>query len=147
MGVAMTAAAGPHFINLDLEFDSAVDPAPLARHFGERVCVLYCGAAGSGFRLVLEAEIDYAARGDVQRLTVHFLRLLETLPPALRALWDQGRSRVFDYGFEGGAAGTAVCMRQLDVDCLRRIATLGAGLHITVYPPSPPAPPANQREG
>ncbi len=135
----MKTATGPHFINLDLELDSAVDPTPLTRHFGERVCVLYCGTVGDGFRLVLEAEIDYAARRDVRRLTEHFLSLLETLPPALRAIWDRGRSRVFDYGFESGAAGTAACEHLLDAECLRRIAALGAGLRITMYPPAPHA--------
>lgn len=138
----MNATAGPHFLNLDLELDSAVDPAALARHFGDQVSVLHCGPVGDGFRLVLEAEIDYAARHDVRRLTGHFLHLLETLPPALRALWDQGRSRVFDYGFESGVAGTTACESLLDADSLRRIAALGADLRIAVYPPVPPAPAA-----
>ena len=52
MSQAVSVAAS--FLNLDLELEASADLASIAESFARRVFVLYCGAAGSGFRLSVE---------------------------------------------------------------------------------------------
>ena len=131
MSQSLSAAAS--FLNLDLELESSADLASIAESFGRRVFVLYCGEAGSGFRLSVEPIIDGGLSGDPFACTEQFLSLIEGLQQVHGDLWRSCSSRVFDYGFDGGLEENPI-HTNLPVDHLARMAKLGVELRITVYP-------------
>lgn len=131
MSQSLSVAAS--FLNLDLELEASTDLASIAVSFGRRVFVLYCGEAGSGFRLSVEPVIDGGLSGDPFACTEYFLGLLEGLQQQHGDLWRSCSSRTFDYGFDGGLEENPFHTK-IHADHLARMASLGIELRITVYP-------------
>lgn len=121
------------FINVDLELRSSVELTPLRNCFRPAVHELHYGEFEGEFLLVVELVVEAHLGTSALRCTDGLLALVESMPPALRSLWDRCDSRRFDYGFEGGFEGRA-CAIVIDVVRLRRMAALGIELAMTSYP-------------
>lgn len=129
----MATPSAANFLNLDLEIEATSDLRPLAEHFKGRAFVLFLGPTDGGFRLALEPLIEGKLNADPATCTEHFLGILEALPENLLNLWSGCRSRVFDYGFDGGLESPPNHMN-LPTSTLARAAKLDLGFRITVYP-------------
>ena len=121
------------FLNLDLEIEAAFDLEPLVKHFEGHTFVLFLGTTGASFRLALEPVIKGRLNADPVACTEHFLSVLEAFPEEAKALWSACRSRVFDYGFDGGLEFPPIHI-ELSSSLLARSAKLGLGQRITIYP-------------
>jgi hypothetical protein len=121
------------FLNLDLELESSEDLALLAAELGRRAFVLYSGPISSGYRLSLEPLVDGKLSGDPSACTEYFLNILEALAPECAVEFRGCRSRVFDYGFDGGLEANPI-HTDLASAQLVRIAALDISVRITTYP-------------
>jgi hypothetical protein len=120
----------PHFVNVDLEIESASKLDLLATEMGKRVVVLHSGPASKArrFLLVLESSRSYKNPDTA----IHALcRVVESLSPAGRRLWTAARKQ-FDVGYElrPSEGSSRFTVR---TDTLARIANLGASLMVTYY--------------
>ncbi len=126
-----------HFLNVDLDIESAADLRPLAAEL-EAVCViLHAGTTGSGRnRLsVVRLESLECDSADGPDAVIHDLcRVIEALSPAGRALWYSATVRQFDVGYDA-QPGHPAARFVLRPDTIGRVARLGATLAVTVYPP------------
>lgn len=127
------------FLNVDLELESTSDLSPLTRRLGDQVCVLFSGWSGELYHLALEVSIETPPPSnglDADARVRDFIGLISQLPPALRALWDGCRSRVFDIGFDAGTSPWP--FRQTIAEATAQaISSVGAALRITIYPYTP----------
>ena len=63
------------------------------------------------------------------------LEVLENLPDKARRLLRDSRRKVFDIGFESGVTSQDIALdASLSPETLRRVAQLGCGIGITLYP-------------
>jgi len=69
---------------------------------------------------------------------------IETLSPIARRCWDKASKRTFDIGVQAGMGHRPLEEVRLTPETLSRIASIGARLQVTVYPPLPDE--AAQRE-
>jgi len=124
-----------HFRNIDLDVRSrrSLDPLLIAcgewarRPLPDDARWLILNARGSA----------KTAEGVAKRL----LRLIEGLNGEARRCWREAGRRVFDIGIQaGGPERRAFEEVRLTPDTLRRIASVGAEVQITVYPALPESP-------
>jgi hypothetical protein len=127
------ASAPAFFLNLDLEMESSTDLSQLAEELGRRAILLYHGPILNGYRLSLEPAIDGTVNADAAMCTEHFLGMLESLTANCAEEFRGCRSRVFDYGFDGGLEANRI-HAELTSSQLARIAALGVDVRITIYP-------------
>jgi len=121
------------FINLDLEVNSGVSLSRLAEHLEGSVFILHNGGVKGMYRLCAEPLVGGRLSKSIRACTAHFLDLLEALPSDLAATFKCTKSRVFDYGFEGGFESKPLSVH-ISQAHLTRIARLGLQVRITVYP-------------
>lgn len=131
--MSKAASAPAFFLNLDLEMESSTDLSQLAVELGRRAIVLYRGPILNGYRLSLEPDIDGRLDADPALCTEHFLGMLESLTAKCAEEFRGCRSRVFDYGFDGGLESNPI-HTELTSRQLARIAALGVDVRITIYP-------------
>ncbi len=120
----------PHFLNVDLEIESASKLDLLAAEMGKRVVVLHSGPTSKARRhlLVLESSRSYKTPDTA----IHALcGVIESLSPAARRIWTAARKQ-FDVGYELRPSERSSCFT-LRPDTLERIANLGARLAVTYY--------------
>jgi uncharacterized protein DUF6968 len=115
------------FVNVDLDIDSAVDPAPLVRALEPFAYSLERPVGRASFELNVPV-----APTSPEPLIREFIRLVGNMSLEARALWDGASRRVFDVGFQS--------LRQpfsethpLSVDTLTKVAEVGAEIAVTVY--------------
>lgn len=125
----MSGQAPTHFLNLDLVLRSSSDLTPLAEHFGEHVLVLSNGEAEGTFLLALETSI---ANPSPEACIRHFLRLVDAMPPAQRAVWDHCSSRIFDFGFQAGCNASPQQLK-IEPTVLGMLAERGVTVEVTLY--------------
>jgi hypothetical protein len=121
------------FLNLDLELNSATNLGRLAKHLDASAHILYSGRVAGGYRLCAEPLIDGRLSTSLRACTSYFLELLEGLPDDLAGTLQRCKSRLFDYGFDGGLEAKPLALT-IPTTHLSRIARLGIGIRITVYP-------------
>jgi 50S ribosomal subunit-associated GTPase HflX len=63
------------------------------------------------------------------------LAQVETLSPIARRCWDKASKRTFDIGVQADMGTRAFEEVRLTPETLSRIASIGARLQVTVYPP------------
>jgi len=134
-----TRSAPASFVNLDLELLSEKEPVQLAAELGRTSFVLFSGPTPDGHLLCVEPVIGGLLSTDIEACTEHFLKLLETLTPEGDAQFRACRSRVFDYGFDGGFESNPIHV-DLASGQLARIAALDLNVRITTYPYRAAAP-------
>lgn len=121
------------FLNLDLELRSKQDLAPLAAYLNKHACLLHSGEFNGTYQLTAEPNVGGHSSGSAQPCTEEFLTTIASLSSDLRALFDGSHLRVFDYGFDGGLEAPP-CTVDLPAAQLARMAELGIGIRVTVYP-------------
>ena len=126
------------FLNLDLELNASTSLSRLAKHLEDSAFILYNGPVNGSYRLCAEPLIRGNLSKSVSACTAHFLDILEALPKDLAALFKHCKSRLFDYGFDGGLESKPLSVN-LSTAHLARIADLGVKVRITVYPYRPAA--------
>ena len=123
---------GAKFINIDLEITTTFDPRNLRKAL-ERKCVVICCKKISQRKWLLAVELNTGGR----KLTANSVagalcRIIESLPPAAKALWLKADNRTFDVGLN------ANLNRRVIVDLFRpqtilRMGDLRAHLACSVY--------------
>lgn len=120
-----------HFLNVDLEVRSRASLAALVARLEGRVVVL----SSERLRGVHLARFETlgARTATPDRCIAALVRLVEDLPRPERRLWDGASERVFDIGIQAGRDGQ-VFRPKIAASTLARVAALGAGIRVTVYP-------------
>lgn len=131
----MSSPEGAHtqYLNVDLDILSRSPLDRLASAMGPRAYVLYVGRHGRRYGARLElarSHVGMSADKTIRGL----VRLVETLPPAERRLWDGALSREFNIGIEAGLQPHAFELR-LKPATVESIVRIGATLVVTVYAP------------
>jgi hypothetical protein len=121
------------FLNLDLELNSRVNLSRLSEHLDRTTHVLYNGRIKGGYRLSAEPVIRGKVNPSPSACTQRFLDILEKLPTDLAKMFERCKSRVFDYGFDGGLESRSLAV-SISNKHLSRIASLGIEIRVTVYP-------------
>jgi len=121
------------FLNLDLELSAKRDLAPLAKYLGDHASLLHCSKYGDEYRLTAEPLCGGHSNHSARACTEELLDTLAAMPSELRDLFDKSHVRLFDYGFDGGLEAKALSV-DVPSTLLLRIAQLGIGLRMTVYP-------------
>jgi len=121
------------FLNLDLELNALGGLSRLARHLEGSAFVLYDGSVNGAYRLCAEPLVRGNLSKSPRACTAHFLECLEALPEDLATIFARCKSRVFDYGFDGGLESKPLSV-DISVAHLARMARLGIRVRITVYP-------------
>lgn len=120
------------YITTDLQLQAPLDLAPLADELVQRGLLLHfvgpwqngsCSARFASAAPSLEPDPDIAV----------MLSAIEALDEPSRNLWAACTSRNFDIGYDCGD-GPSSLMQHLSPATLVRIAAIGAGLTITIYP-------------
>src|SRR6266568_1316345 len=112
------------FLNLDLELNATARLSRLAKHLEGSAYILYNGAVKGSYRLCAEPVIGGNLSKSPRACTAHFLDVLEALPNDLAAIFRRCKSRVFDYGFDGGLESKPLAVN-ISASQLARIARLG----------------------
>lgn len=126
-----TPASEVKFLNVDLEVRGPNDLQPLVEDLGEDVINLFAGRVHDHYLATFEANIS----GDANELIAQFCTLIENLSSDAQRCWDEASSKVFDLGYEAGL-GPKSYESTLRPETVAAVVRVGAGLRVTVYPPS-----------
>jgi hypothetical protein len=113
------------FLAIDLDVRSRRSLAPLLSAWPEAYQPL-----DDARWLIRNAYVGENAEKAAKRLLGHIAKL----KGKALASWKQAHRRTFDIGVRAGSAGRAFEEVQLSADTLRRIATVGGTIQVTVYP-------------
>lgn len=117
------------YLNTDLELESKSDLSKIVEEFGEDVSVLHHGE----MRGYQHASFEITgASTDADDTINSFCLLVESLPEAVREVWDGCCSRIFDIGYESGASPNF--HSEIRAATIQRVADIGASIVITIYP-------------
>jgi hypothetical protein len=119
------------YLNTDLEIVSDADIRPLVEAFEARgVHSLYLGETEAGWRATLET---YDEGGTPETTILALLTAVKALPIPMRKVWAACRKREFDIGYDCGDEPWAF-NQALSPNVVVRVASVGAGIRITLYP-------------
>lgn len=121
---------GVKYLNTDLEIESKSDLSKIVEEFGEDVSVLYHGEMKGYQHACFEIAGTSAGADEVIN---SFCSLVEQLPKEVREIWDGCCSRVLDVGYESGTAPPNF-RSEIRASTIQRVAEIGAGIMITIYP-------------
>jgi hypothetical protein len=125
-----------HFLNIDLDVRSRRSLGPLVAAWPWAYQPLVKVGRPNSHWLILNAGIlAKTAEVTARRLLDH----IEDLRGDARRCWRGAHRRTFDIGLQAGGPGTCFEDVRLTTRTLRRIASAGAQLQITVYPAQPDA--------
>lgn len=128
-----------HFLNVDLEIESASKLDSVAAEMGKRVIVLYSGPASKPRHHLLALEISSSRPRRNPDALIHALcAVVESLSPASHRIWQKARKE-FDVGHELTPSEHSSRF-SLRPDTLERVAALGATLTVTYYQGAPNDP-------
>ena len=120
------------YITTDLQLRAPLDLAPLADELIQRGLLLhFVGPSQNGSWSARFASA--APSPDPDPDIAAMLTTIEALDEPSRSLWAACTSRDFDIGYDCGDTPSAF-MQQLSPATLTRIAAVGAGIVITIYP-------------
>ena len=119
------------YLNTDLDLESVSDLTALTATLSVAgVDALRSAREDNG---VWYATFEVLNADEPEPNIAEMLTVIETLPPELKNIWDECRSRVFNIGYECGLEPWAF-NQTLSQSLLARIASVGASLKITLYP-------------
>ena len=122
------------FLNVDLDIESRRSLATLVAALGDDVLVLHQWEANGLFSASLEAA---ECTGDAETTVNILCDMLEHLPTEVREAWRTCCTRVFNIGYASGQnSGAHTFQSPLHPQTVARLAMLGAGVTITIYPPA-----------
>jgi hypothetical protein len=128
------------YLNTDLEIESKSDLSKLVEEFGEDVLVLHHGEMRGYQRASFEIAGPVA---DADAIISSFCTLVEGLPEQVREIWNGCCSRVFDVGYESGTSPQNF-QSEIRASTIQRVANIGAGVAVTIYPQSQESAPLNK---
>uniref|UniRef100_B8HXJ5 Uncharacterized protein n=1 Tax=Cyanothece sp. (strain PCC 7425 / ATCC 29141) TaxID=395961 RepID=B8HXJ5_CYAP4 len=120
------------FLNVDLEIENYQSLQPIVEDFGDAAINLYSGKAHGHYLATFEAPHT----ADVDSIISYFCNLVESLSGEAKILWETAFTRVFDIGFESGTE-TRSYLTEIRSETIKRLATLGASVRVTIYSPPP----------
>ena len=119
------------FLNIDLDIESKIDISPIVEAFGEEVAVLrndcMSGIYYGSFETLLAKPNE---------IIMEYARLIESLDPSARQIWDQCRTKRFDIGFQCAEKPYSY-HSTLSNESLSKISALGGEFVVTIYAPNP----------
>ncbi len=118
------------FINADLILTSGGSLHQIIDGFGDEVLVLHSEKVDGNTTAWLEVSLDVS---DAESTAMEFCRLAEGLSERGKMAWIGCESRCIDIGFESNAESSSFSTTLLP-ETVQRVAALGMGLTITVYP-------------
>jgi len=119
------------FLNVDLEIFSRSALGPLVAAFGEGVYTLHMGPEFGLNKAVLEVS---EGPQSPEYCILSFCKLIRSLPPRERALWDAAKSRTFDIGIEAPELGHTY-WSPISAKAVHAAAEVNARIAISVYNP------------
>lgn len=122
-----------HFLNVDLEVESAEPLEVLAAALGKRFRIHHSGPVGRRKHGVY-GSLRSSHGKTADRLTRELCALVEHLPKAARALWNRARSRHFDVGVQSGWKVRSHAVH-LEPRTIALVAKVGGSIVITTYAP------------
>ena len=114
------------FINVDLDVESADELRPLIDAMDPHAYSLERPPGQASF------EVNEPSPNDPEDVILDFIRIVKSLPPAARKVWDAASKRVFDIGLQSGRDP----FRQsysIGIETLRQATDIGAHIAITIY--------------
>lgn len=121
---------GPHFINVDLDIESATPLASLKKELGKQIVIMFSGRLRGRHCLFIEINAPHKI---LDETLLALCALIEGLSPKSRRLWDSAHRREFDIGFESRFSKHRANRFSIQPTTLRRIIGLGAGVAVTFY--------------
>jgi len=122
------------FLTIDLEVKSRRSLALLAAALESGYHPIELNGQPNRRWLIMSASGDTSTAESTARGLV---KQLSRLPAAARQCWNQSATRTFDIGIQGGDGPRSFKEVRLTPKTLSRIASLGARIQVTVYPPQP----------
>ena len=119
------------YLNTDLEVRAQFDLSPLITSLGSAVHLMYHGSAVG--QQLATFELADPAPTAANETILRFCELIEALDAAGRETWENASSRIFDMGFDSGLQPRSF-NAPLKPETIQRVATLGAGVTVTIYP-------------
>jgi hypothetical protein len=114
------------FINVDLDVESAEELGPLLDAMEPHAYSLERPPGQASF------EVNEASPKDPEAVILEFVRIVRSLPPAARKVWDSSSERVFDIGLQSGRHPFRQSYN-IGIETLREAADIGAHIAITIY--------------
>jgi hypothetical protein len=114
------------FINVDLDVESPEELSPLLEAMDPHTYLLERPPGQASF------EINEPSPKDPEVVILEFIRIVKSLPPAARKVWDGASKRVFDIGLQSGRHPFCVSY-DIGIETLRKAADIGADIAITMY--------------
>jgi hypothetical protein len=114
------------FINVDLDVESVDELQLLAAAMEPHAYSLTRPPGQASF------EVNEADPKDPEAVILEFTRIVKSLPPEARRVWDGASKRVFDVGMQSGRHPSSVSCR-IGVNTLREAADIDADIVITIY--------------
>jgi hypothetical protein len=126
------------YLNTDLDLASGDDLSALVAAFQARgASPLRLTRGGDGLWCVTIEIIEISGpEHHPEQNIAAMLAIVESLGESLRAVWSGCTCREFNIGYDCGSKPWAF-NQGLSSDLLGRIASAGASLRITLYPPTP----------
>jgi len=117
-------------MNVDLDVESAEDLRPLIDALEPHTFSFDRPAGQASF------EVNDPSPKDPEVVILELVRLVKSLPPAARQVWDAASRRVFDIGLRSSRRPPAQRFN-LGGATLREVASIGADVAITLYAVDP----------
>jgi hypothetical protein len=125
----MAADAVTRFLNVDLEIVSSGNIDPLLARLLAAMFTLRDSIEGGRRTVWMELAGDVA---DPNATVLELTRLIVSLPPDLRALWDACEDRCLNVGIQGGMSPHASAFR-IAASTILEMAATSARLEFTIY--------------
>lgn len=122
-----------HYANVDLDVWSRRSLQPMVEAMGSRVSVLYVGREQTRYGAHLEYR-GSAFRRSADAAILGLVRVVKSLPPSPRKLWDTASTREFNIGIEAGLQPHGFELH-LKAETVVAVTDIGATIAVTVYAP------------
>ena len=122
-----------HYLNVDLDVYATVPLDAFVQALGDAALVLHVG----GSRRKYEAHVELALPRmsmSADDTILGLVRLIRSLPPIQRKIWDSAQRREFNIGIQSGGEPHGFELR-IQPQTLKAVSDVGGVLVITVYAP------------
>lgn len=128
----MADREGPtvRFINVDLDVYSSEELRPLVEAIEPHAYSFERPPGQASF------EVNEASPTDPEAVIREFIRIVKSLPPPARQVWDRASKRVLDIGLQSGRQPFCVSY-SISAATLREATDIGADIAVTMYAVDP----------
>jgi hypothetical protein len=131
------------FANVDLDIYSTKDLRPLVDAFGNKVIEMWVGKVRRNYEAHL--EIGWSRKQTPTSIILEFCKLVGSLKPSKRKVWDAAKTRSFDIGIHAPTRNHHY-WSYVSAEAVRAAADIGAQIAFTIYGPLIPARSRTKRE-